>query len=179
MCGQIPAVWKSSSIIPIPKSTYPNELNDFRPVALTSLVMKTFEKLLKDEIVSLVFGKMDPLQFAHQARKSVDDAKIFILDRIFKHLEKTDSYARLLFAIFSSAFNKMLPHILVERLASCFNLPDQILLLLLNFLTDRTRQVFVNGHISKHHLLGYWLPAGLCPSPLAIYHVHRQLQVFL
>lgn len=50
-CGQIPAIWKTSSIIPVPKSNNPREMKEFRPVALTSLVMKTFEKILKDKIV--------------------------------------------------------------------------------------------------------------------------------
>lgn len=38
----------------------------------------------------------------------------------------------------------MQPHILIDRLASLFNSPDQILLLILNFLTDRAQWVSVN-----------------------------------
>ncbi len=33
------------------RSWSPQELNDFRPVALTSLVLKCLEKVVKDEIV--------------------------------------------------------------------------------------------------------------------------------
>ena len=39
----IPTDWKTSSVIPIPKTNNPKQLNDFRPVALTSLFMKTLE----------------------------------------------------------------------------------------------------------------------------------------
>ena len=124
--GQIPTVWKTSTIIPVPKVCNPRVLNEFMPVALTSLVMKVLEKILKDEIVSLINGKLDPLKFAYQPGKGVDDAKIFILDRLYKHLEKPSSHARLLFSDFSSAFNKMQPHVLIEHLASYFDLPDQI-----------------------------------------------------
>ncbi|XP_030272344.1 uncharacterized protein LOC115581424 [Sparus aurata] len=130
---QLPLIWKSSTIIPIPKTKNPEQLTEFRPVALTSLIMKIFEKILKDEIVSLVYDKLDPLQFAYQPGKGVEDAKLLILDKIYKHLEKPKSHVRLLFADFSSAFNKMQPHILIQRLSSYFNLPDQFLLLLLNF----------------------------------------------
>ena len=42
--------------------------------------MKIFEKIIKDEIMSLVSGKLDPLQFAYQTGKGVDDAKLFLLD---------------------------------------------------------------------------------------------------
>ena len=92
--------------------------------------MKTFERILKEIIVSLIDGKLDPLQFAYQPNKGVEDAKLFILDSVHKHLEKPGSYARLLFADFSSAFNKMQPHILMDRLSTHFNLPDQLLMLI-------------------------------------------------
>ncbi|KAK0142184.1 RNA polymerase I-specific transcription initiation factor RRN3 [Merluccius polli] len=80
--GQISQIWKRSTIIPVAKSKHPKELKDFRPVALTSLVMNIFEKMIKDEIMYLVSGKLDPLQFAYQTGKSVDDAKLFILNTI-------------------------------------------------------------------------------------------------
>lgn len=35
---------QQSTIIPVPKINHPRDFNDFRPVALTSLVMKNFEK---------------------------------------------------------------------------------------------------------------------------------------
>lgn len=50
---QLSLIWKNSTIISIPKSTGPWGINDYRPVALTSLVMKTFQIILKDEVVSL------------------------------------------------------------------------------------------------------------------------------
>lgn len=52
----VPALWKRSTIIPVPKKSCPSDNNDYRPVALTSVVMKCFEKymvsLLKSEISS-------------------------------------------------------------------------------------------------------------------------------
>ncbi len=38
--------FKKSIIIPVPKNSKPSCLNDYRPVALTSIVMKVFERLL-------------------------------------------------------------------------------------------------------------------------------------
>ena len=134
---QLPTVWKSSILIPIPKTKNPSDLNDFRTVALTSLIMKHFEKILKEEVLSLVEGKLDPLQFAYQTNKGIEDAKLFIRDKTLKHLEKPKAHVRLLFVDFSSAFNKLQPHILIERLASYFNLPHQLISLILNFLTNR------------------------------------------
>ncbi len=41
----VPTSFKKSVIIPVPKNSKPSCLNDYRPVALTSTVMKVFERL--------------------------------------------------------------------------------------------------------------------------------------
>ena len=128
--------------------------------------MKHLEKIIKDEILSLVTDKLDPLQFAYQAGRGVNDAKLFILNKLYQHMETPKSHARLLFADFSSAFNKMQPHILIQRLHSYFNLPDQLSLLCLNFLTDRTQRVSVNGKLSDIFLCNTGSPQGCVLSPL-------------
>ncbi|KAK3541833.1 hypothetical protein QTP86_006052 [Hemibagrus guttatus] len=55
---EVPACFKRSTIIPIPKKPKITGLNDYRPVALTSVVMKSFERLLlkfvDDTTVSLI-----------------------------------------------------------------------------------------------------------------------------
>ena len=110
--------------------------------------MKNLENILKQEIISLAASKIDPLQFAYQTGKGVEDAKLFILDKVYNHLENAGSHARIIFADFSSAFNKMQPHILIEKVSSYFNFSDQLSLLCLNFLTDRTQRVLVNSIMS-------------------------------
>ena len=42
--------FKRSTIVPVPKNASPACLNDYRPVALTSVVMKCFEMLIKHYI---------------------------------------------------------------------------------------------------------------------------------
>ncbi len=49
----IPDIWKLSTVIPIPKKDNPKLPNDFRPIALTSLVMKTLEKIIKFFILAV------------------------------------------------------------------------------------------------------------------------------
>ncbi len=61
-------------IIPVPKNSKPSCLNDYRPVALTSIVMEVFERLLKNYICSSIPVTLDPLQFAYRPNRSTDDA---------------------------------------------------------------------------------------------------------
>ncbi len=59
----VPTPFKKSIIIPVPKNSKPSCLNDYRSVALTSIVMKVFERLLKNHICSSIPVILDPLQF--------------------------------------------------------------------------------------------------------------------
>ena len=55
-----------STIIPVPKKSTSKQLNDFRPVALTLLAMKTQEKIMKSFILSAAEPMLDPLQFSYR-----------------------------------------------------------------------------------------------------------------
>ena len=83
----IPDIWKVSTVIPIPKKDNPRLPNDFRPIALTSLVMKTLEKIIEFFILAVTECNLDPLQFAYRSGRGVDDAKLFTLNTLYRHLE--------------------------------------------------------------------------------------------
>uniref|UniRef100_A0A3P9BE87 C17orf113 probable zinc finger domain-containing protein n=1 Tax=Maylandia zebra TaxID=106582 RepID=A0A3P9BE87_9CICH len=46
--GRVPQLWKTSCVVPVPKTSHPKDLNSYRPVALTSHLMKTLERLYMD-----------------------------------------------------------------------------------------------------------------------------------
>ena len=76
---KFPVLWKTSCLIPVPKLGQPAELNDYRPVALTSHIMKTLERLLVRHMRLQVAEDLDPLQFAYQKHIGVEDAILYIL----------------------------------------------------------------------------------------------------
>jgi len=88
----VPALWKKAVIIPIPKKPHPLENNDFRPVALTSIIMKCFEKYIVSLLKNEVMSKLDPWQFGCS-----DDAVGSITHLVSKHLDDSKAYAHLLF----------------------------------------------------------------------------------
>lgn len=96
--GVIPKLWKTSTIIPIPKKNKAQEPNDFRPVALTSNIMKCFERLFLVELLKESQGLIDPYQFAYRPNRSVEDATLVFLHKIYEHLDRAKSYTRSLFA---------------------------------------------------------------------------------
>ncbi len=93
----VPTSFKKSVIIPVPKNSKPSCLNDYRPVALTSTVMKVFERLLKKHIFSSIPVTLDPLQFAYRPNRSTDDAISQVLHSSLAHIDSTNgNYVRLL-----------------------------------------------------------------------------------
>ena len=161
----VPTCFKTSTIIPVPKNNTVEELNDYRPVALTPIVMKCFEKLVRTHIVSALPPEMDPNQFAYRANRSTEDAIATALHTSLTHLEKRRSYVRLLFVDFSSAFNTIIPDILVRKLGD-LGLPPPICSWVRNFLTTRPQSVRIGAHTSATLTLSTGSPQGCVLSPL-------------
>ena len=112
----VPSCFKAATIIPVPKKTAPSCFNDYRPVALTPIIMKCFERLVMSQIKSILPPTLDPFQFAYRAKRSTEDAICSALHPALTHLEKRDSYVRMLFIDFSSAFNTIIPQQLIYKL---------------------------------------------------------------
>ena len=136
--------------------------------------MKTFEKLVRSEILRKTEHLPDPLQFAYRPRRGVEDASITLLNLIFKHLVNSGSHSRLLFVDFSSAFNTVQPHILTTRLLEQFDLSNNLVGWILNFLTNRTQRVRVNGRLSDKVCSSTSSPQGCVLSPL-LYILHTNM----
>ncbi len=108
---RVPLLWKTSCLVPVPKKSTPSGLSDYRPVALTSHVMKVLERLVLGCLGPQVRSSLDPLQFAHQLRLGVDDAVI-----THSHLDGGGGIVTITFFDFLSAFNAIQPLLLGEKL---------------------------------------------------------------
>ena len=71
-------LWKTSCIVPAPQTGHPSALNDYRPVALTSHNMKTFETLVLQHLRTMLLALLDPLPFTYQPNIGAEDAAIFL-----------------------------------------------------------------------------------------------------
>ena len=162
---KVPSCFKSAIIVPVPKKSKTVTLNDYRPVALTSIVMKVFERLVLCYLKSVTDSLMDPLQFAYRANRSVDDAVSLGLHFVLQHLEKANTYARVLFIDFSSAFNTIVPSQLIQKLLS-LNVNINVCKWIADFLTNRPQVVRVNGIVSDKIILNTGAPQGCVLSPL-------------
>ena len=143
----------------------PAGLSDFRPVALTPIVMKCFECLVMQHIKKCLPADLDPLQFAYRTNRSTEDAISTMLHLTLSHLEQKNTYARLLFIDFSSAFNTIIPQQLVEKL-QLLKVDNSICNWVYNFLTQREQTVRVGSRTSRTITVSTGSPQGCALGPL-------------
>ena len=96
----------------------------------------------------------------------MDDAKLFILNTLYRHLEGPQTNVSFLFADFSSAFNTIQSHILANKLVSQFSLDNHLALWIIDFLINRSQRDFVNGCFSELSLTCTGSPQGCVLSPV-------------
>ncbi|KAK3532060.1 hypothetical protein QTP86_006807 [Hemibagrus guttatus] len=159
------SIEKAMKTIVVVEDEVVSGLNDYRPVALTSVVMKSFERLVLSYLKDITDPLLDPLQFAYRANRSVDDAVIMALDFILQHLDSPLSYARKLFVDFSSAFNTIVLALLRDKLFQ-LNVPDSMCSWITDFLTDRRKFVRLGTHVSDLQHISTGSPQGCVLSAL-------------
>uniref|UniRef100_A0A8C5G818 Reverse transcriptase domain-containing protein n=2 Tax=Gouania willdenowi TaxID=441366 RepID=A0A8C5G818_GOUWI len=161
----IPPCLKSATIIPVPKKSPPVSHNDYRPVALTPIVMKCFERLVLHHIKDCLPSTLDTHQFAYRTNRSTEDAIAIALHSALSHLEHQQSYVRMLFVDYSSAFNTIIPDILITKL-NTLGLPPLTCAWIRDFLTNRPQTVRLGPHLSSTRTLSTGSPQGCVLSPL-------------
>ncbi len=161
----VPTCLKSTTIIPVQKKSPVSCLNDYRPIALTPIMMKCFERLVMQKIKNSLPNTLDPLQFACRPNRSTDDAISSTLHLALTHLENKDSYVRMLFIDFSSAFNTIIPQQLINKL-NLLGLNNSLCNWILDFLTGRPQSVRVGHNTSSTTTLSTGAPQGCVLSPL-------------
>ena len=153
--------------IPVPKKPVISCINDLRPVALTSIPMKICERLFKEWLSAFVEDYIDPFQFAYRSKRSCTDAILVMLEKLYHRTDRAreGNSVRIMFFDFSSAFNTIQPHLLVQKLLN-HNIPGSILAWILSYLTDRSQYV----RITKEH---YPTVSNLTLVLLRVQFLHR------
>ena len=85
-------------------------------------------------INSILPDTLDPLHFAYGPNRSTDDAISITLHTVLSHLDKRNTYVRMLIIDYNSAFNTIVPSKLITKLRS-MGLNTFLCNLILDFLT--------------------------------------------
>ena len=152
--SQVPCCLKVFTVLQVPPNAVPATLNDYRPLALASVVMKMLERLVRRFLKSITRDLLDPLQFAYRVNRSVDDSVSLALFSILRHLD-----------CLSGAFNTTVPYKLFEKLQH-LSVPLSLCHWILDFLIDHPRSVKLNNLQSSIIVLSTGALQGCVPLPL-------------
>ena len=112
----VPDCFEAVTINHAPKKPKVKALNNYRPVAMTSVVMKVMKRLVLTYLKYVTNPNMDEIRFAYRENRCTDDDAALALHFVMQHLESPNRNARILFVDKSSAFNTVIPQKLFDKL---------------------------------------------------------------
>ena len=166
--GKIPATCKSANIVPIYKGQGKSraEAKSYRPVALTSILIKIFEKILRKSIVEY-FNKHELFnknQHGFRSARSCLSQLLSHFDQVIRLLEE-GKIVDVIYLDFAKAFDKVDIGLTLKKLHQ-HGIGGKLGLWLEAFLTQRVQQVIVDGQVSSPRQVMSGVPQGSVLGPL-------------
>ena len=164
--GQFPDCWKVASITPLPKEGSSCNPKDYRPISITPILSKVFERVLAHRLSSFIEseGVLPSTQFGYRKGLGTTDALLTMSTDIQSAL-KEGMEVRAVAIDFSAAFDK------VNHKGVLFNLQNigvggKFLDLCQSFLSGRQQYVTVDGCSSSTSRVHSGVPQGSVLGPL-------------
>ena len=164
--GEIPQLLKTAHIVPIHKGGSKGAPAQYRPVALTSHLIKLFEKVVRKYIVSFMEENnlFNPTQHGFRSGRSCLSQLLAHFDFITQQLEKGHN-VDVVYLDFSKAFDKVDFMVTMQKLRE-LGIDGVVGRWIHAFLTNRTQSVKVDGRRSKPADVKSGVPQGSVLGPL-------------
>ena len=106
--GSFPACWRQANVTPIPKGPQSSAVANYRPISITSVLSKVFERLVSGRLGRFMerSGVLPTTQFAYRKGLGTCDALLCVSHMLQIALE-SGQYARIVQIDFSAAFDRV------------------------------------------------------------------------
>lgn len=162
--GIFPSVWKRSNVIPIFKKGNKDDVTNYRPVSIISLLAKVFECVVCPVMTSHFKNIISDAQHGFcRSKSTVSNLMTYVTD-ITKSVDsqlQVDS----IYTDFSGAFDKVDHKILLSKLGAC-GIHGDLLRWLSSYLKDRIQSVIVHGFKSNDFIALSGVPQGSHLGPI-------------
>ncbi len=164
--GEIPNILKQAVITPIHKGESKAVPKNYRPVSLTSHITKTFERVIRTQLVDFLEENhlFNDSQHGFRKGRSCLSQLLNHYDKIVSELEKGYN-VDVVYLDFAKAFDKVDHGILCHKLKK-LGISGKIGRWIHNFLSGRTQSVSVNGIQSKLKNVKSSVPQGTVLGPI-------------
>ena len=162
--GCIPSDWKLANIVPIHKKGSKAEVSNYRPISLTSLVMKIYEKIIRDKLMTKCGHLIDDRQHGFLKFKSCTTQMVYYCDSLALSLNDNIRSDAIYFD-FQKAFDCVNHDIILKKLKYKYNIDGYLLRFFVNYLKDRYQRVVINGEQSGLLKVNSGVPQGSILGP--------------
>ena len=162
--GVVPDDWKLANVVPVYKHGEKAEVENYRPISLLSLISKTLERCVFNNIKHHAYEQINPCQNGFVPKKSCITQLIEVLDHIGRDLDR-GKQIDVLYLDMSKAFDKVSHAKLLHRLRE-FGFGGSILKWFGSYLTNRYQQTTVLGATSRPLPVTSGVPQGSILGPL-------------
>ena len=164
--GLAPHKLKIAHIVPVFKGGHRGLASNYRPIALTSHIIKVFEKITRNRIVKYLEDNklFNNSQHGFRRQRSCLSQLLSHFEKVLSKLE-ADENVDVIYLDFAKAFDKVDHNILLQKLRS-LGIHGKLYDWIASFLLDRSQQVSVNGHLSEKVHVKSGVPQGSVLGPL-------------
>lgn len=161
----IPTDWKSANVVPVYKKGSKNSVQNYRPISLTSLIMKVYEKVLAAELLKRVNNKINPWQHGFLPLKSCESQLLPFVDELARTLNQ-GSRTDIVYFDFAKAFDSVNHDILLDKLKNRFGIDGFLLKFFVEYLSGRKQRVVIGNTFSDDMNVTSGVPQGSILGPL-------------
>ena len=147
--GSFPACWRQANVTSIPKGPPSSSVANYRPISITSVLSKVFERLVSARLGRFMesSGVLPTTQFAYRKGLGTCDGLLCVSYTLQSALERGQE-AGIVKIDFSAAFDRVNHQGILHKLCSV-GIGGSVLSILTQFLSDRSQHVMVDGCRSK------------------------------
>ena len=152
--------------MPVYKSGDKNDITNYRPIALLSVISKVFESLIKERMLKFLLKNnyFSPQQYGFLPNKSTDDALVDQVTEITKNLEEGKSVVAVYLDI-TRAFDTVTHQMLLTKLENA-GFRGRMLDWFESHLVNRYQRVKLNNVLGKRLTVECGVPQGSIMGPL-------------
>ena len=164
--GIFPNDWKIARITPIFKSEAKDEMTNYRPISVISVVAKIAEKLIHDQIYSYLHNcnLLSKCQHGFRPLHSTVTALLEITNEWYKNID-IGKLNGIVFLDLKKAFDTVDHNILLDKMA-IYGIKGMAHRWLESYLSNRTQYCWVNGILSNPLIMKTGIPQGSGLGPL-------------
>ena len=165
--GLLPTDWKCANIVPVHKKGPKNDIENYRPISLTSLVMKTFERIIKEEIILKTSHMLDERQHGFLSQKSRTTNMLSFTDNVVMSLNDCDTMSvDVIYFDFSKAFDSVNHDLILRKLQEYYFINGRLLKFIRNYLCGRIQCVTLENCSSTTKSVLSGVPQGSILGPI-------------